>query len=721
MSATAASSNPCLIAILLIIQARAGDTAQIIYHYPPDPFKHDESKLQSLEAAEAESSSDSDSDSSSDDAFEVISPQDKGKGTGSNTRKVTRDPENSRIAKVSRSDRAGDDDCWKPPWDPLLGLGDENLVSLLAPGRTWHKRKFEMGINDLIFVGRPVYAREDGTWARQHRRKATKTVVSDSDLSPRQSSDTDTTIDPKPSTPSSSRSKDSKSKRALTMFHLVFVLNPPPLEQTQRVKDIYEFVAKKLSKVLKLEQARNNYVWEQAELMQQLKASQLTSNETVDSYYTHVIRHSSLANAVSTTFRSILQSRVAAIRLSPKASISMQIPPVTSTPYLPSPTEPPIKPGLWLTTANETSPTSSDLDTATASSTLHLAKNFTLLLLEPPARILKELQSQEASAPLVLAMTSFLDKLRSTKSFYKISTVAKISLADIQLLAQHLIYWRRAVAIPPLHHRDTYIVSPNADMSQLVTASKAFEAAFPMLPSLARFLHLLSQTPVPFGMLIPTADHKEEYYRVLAWLMRGGWITQLRTFAYVRIDKAVKKNVREQDKQAAHEAKIERLDSTKEEFTNGHTNGDAAPFPSSTAFHKRPSIVSRPSSDGRQSTASNQPRHNPNAASIIMSPLRATGEESRWLAHIADRLLHESTSDRGLSDEEQEEVKKHWDMFVKYFNGHEALEKIPIREGLKRKFVWEQLGKMGLDFDDGVRGKNSDSEEGRVLVTVRHW
>ena len=711
MSSIAASPNPCLVAILLITQARAGDTAQVTFHYPPDPFKHDEAKAQLDDAALDESSSDSGSDSSSDDnPFEPLSPQAKfnGKKLPANAKNLFY-PDESHSVKV---DQSGYDGEWKPPWDPLLGLGEENLVSLLAPGRTWHKRKFEMGINDLTFIGRPVYARENGTWARRRRKKTKQEPQAESKPVSDHTSDSDLTEgDNKTATSPRRSTKEDTPRKSLTMFHLVFVLNPPPLEQFLRVREMYDHVAKRLSKILKLEQAKSNYVWEQSELIQRVRGSHLMSSASADTYYSHITKQSTLANAISLTYRTISQSRVAAVALSPKISISMQIPPVTSTPYLPSLTEPPIKPGLWLTTANDNLATNSDLDEATASSTSQLAKNFTLLLQESSQKILKELQ--QADEALVLAFTTFLEKLRSTQSFYKLSVASKISLADIQLLARHLIYWRRAVAIPPLHHRDAYIVSPNADMSQLVRASKIFEASFPMLPSLPKILNLMSQTPKPYRMLIPSSDHKEEYYRVLAWLMRGGWVTQLRTFAYVRIDPRVKRAVREKDKEAQNQARIEKLDLHKEHVTNG----------AQTSPIRRPSIASRPSSDGRHSNSSNKPSHNPNSASLIMSPLRASGEESKWLAHIADSLLlaenHRPGEEGRLSPDQKQELRAYWNIFVKYFNGAEALEKIPMREGLKRKFVWDLLSRMGLNFDRGVLDAKGENES--VMVTVRHW
>ncbi|RMZ91931.1 hypothetical protein DV736_g803, partial [Chaetothyriales sp. CBS 134916] len=541
MSSIAASPNPCLIAILLVTQARPGDPAQIIFHYPPDPFRYDRAKalLDDDNTAAGESSSDT-SSYSSDDADQLLSSNTKTATAKGRFQTKEPGPAPSRSSS-QQGEKSVRSDNWQPPWHPLLGLGEENLVSLLAPGRTWHKRKFEMTINDLTFVGRPVYARENGTWSRRRRNKATKTVSSDSAAAANATSESDVTedVDERPSLPTAPSPSPASPKKSLTMFHLVCVLDPPPLQQAMRVREMYDHVAKRLSKVLKIDQAKNNYVWEQSELIQGLSSAHLTSPESVDSYYSHVARQSALANAIVLTYRAISQSQVAAVALSPRVSISMQIPPISSTSYLPSLTEPAIKPGLWLTTVNQAPSAHPDFDPASTSSILHVAKNTTLLLQESAGKILKGLQ--EPKGPLVRPLTIFLDKLRSTKSFYALSVASKLSLSDIQLLARHLIYWRRAVAIPPLHHRDTYIVSPNADMTKLARATKAFEASFPMAPSLPKILHLLSQTPTPYGRLIPSSDHKEEYYRVLAWLLRGGWVTQLCTFAYVRVDPRVKK------------------------------------------------------------------------------------------------------------------------------------------------------------------------------------
>ena len=117
--------------------------------------------------------------------------------------------------------------------------------------------------------------------------------------------------------------------------------------------------------------------------------------------------------------------------------------------------------------------------------------------------------------------------------FYQISQGSGLSPAQVRKFAHHFIFWRRGIAIPPLHARDVYILSPNADLSLLPRASQAWARAFPLAPHLADFLAELSVAPRPYKWFCPSKNHRPTYLQMLAWLMRGGWVTQLCTFAYV--------------------------------------------------------------------------------------------------------------------------------------------------------------------------------------------
>ncbi|KIX95403.1 uncharacterized protein Z520_08920 [Fonsecaea multimorphosa CBS 102226] len=760
MSTSATSLNPSLLAILLVVQGRTGSGAEIVFHYPPDPLSAERPSYaaESTDDDDGESSSSDSEESSSEEDFDLFTRRFGNAVTATqnqeNQSQHSDDEDSNYLSKRGTQDNSQ----WKPSWEPLLGLGEDGLVSLLAPGRSWHKRRFELGINDLTFLGRPVYAREDGFWRKVKVRRSR--TVEDEGLSPEvtlsDSAQDDEVNDDEAAPTDHSSKKDGHAKERvksqLTMFHVVFVMDPPPLEHTARVKEMYDHVVKKFSKVLKWAQSHHDYVWEQSELLQSIRSAHFHQRSSTKVLYTEMKQRSPLAAAIAKVFDNISASKIAAITLSPKLSVSLQIPPVTSTSYLPSLSEPPLQPGLWLTTATDPTSTASDLDATSSTGPLQLSKNFTLLLKSSPQKILKDIQA--AGGSLAMPLTNFIGHLKPTKSFYKISLASQIALGDIQHLARHLVYWRRAIAIPPLHQRDTYIVSPNANMSRLVSACKTYEATFPMMPSLPKMLNALSGTPAPYGTLIPSRDHKEEYYRVLAWLMRDGWVTQLRTFAFVRVDPEVKKAVREKEREEskgssrtpglereASASDRDRDTGTGRSFGSGGTpNTTPAGGGAISSFKQRPSMPRRPSSDGRQSISTDrtsvrgggqQFKHNPKAASLIISPQRASPEESRWLDYItstissspsrssSSRADSPASSDSEAEAETAELLRRYWPVFVKYFSGSEPLERIPVREGLKRKLVWDVLEKVGADFEGGVEDEKGENK--RVLVTIRHW
>lgn len=203
---------------------------------------------------------------------------------------------------------------------------------------------------------------------------------------------------------------------------------------------------------------------------QDVDLSTIVIGQSLAPMYQQVLSQSSLAKAISTVFTSISNSKIAHVHLTPALSLSLQIPVPTSTSILPSPIAPQL-PGLWLTTANSL-PSDDDINASTS----QLASHFTLLLLSDLASILSDINT--TNSPLTEPLTHYLRVSTYTKSFVQISQLSGIPLPDIQFLASHLIYWRRARAIPPIHQRDTYIVSPNADMQKLVSTSSAFAKRF---------------------------------------------------------------------------------------------------------------------------------------------------------------------------------------------------------------------------------------------------
>ena len=713
MPSAAPPPNPCLVAILLVIQSRSGP--RLVFHYPPHPLSAKTSGTQEIGDESTStgelSSSDTDTVTTSTEDEEPVARKASKRGPKSQRSASVR----AHLANEADGETSGAENSkrqskdWQPSCEPLFGL--EGLVTLLTPSsRLWHKRKFEVGINDLCFLGWPVFIREDGTWQkrkmqRKRRRKRSETTEPDAGV---ESADETNTQSEDNTTASTKPERTSTTSSELSMFNVVFVMNPPVLEHNLRTKEMYDYVVKKFGKALKWEQARQEYIWNESELITSIKTKHISKHSPTPAIYKELLSRSSLAQAISSVYTAISTSRIASVTLSPTVSTSLQIPPITSISTLPSLTDPPAQPGIWLTTVNDPPSSTIDLDTSPSSSS-HLAKHFTLLLTDSRAAILKDISS--TTSPIAGPLSSFVNACNPTKSFHKISLTSNIPLGSMQTLAQHLIYWRRGIAIPPLNQRDTYIVSPNADMCNLSIACKAYETQFPTLPGLAKMLSALSGNPRPWGTFFPSPDHKDAYMQILAWLMRGGWVMQLRTFAFVRVDPEIKRAVKEKELEEKETA--EQKDAEMEEQEGSEEQPPTPP--------KRPSMVSRPSSSGDTQKHSSVSQVDDSMASLILNPHRASPLESKWLELIGDTLLTANYSYLDLSTEEKADLKKHWPAFTKYFNGADALEKIPVREGLKRKVVSDLLVRMGLSPADAATGTGDVEEHGRILVGVRHW
>ncbi|EER30034.1 Nitrogen permease regulator 3 [Coccidioides posadasii str. Silveira] len=766
MSSVVRPPDPCLVAIILITCSRAGP--RFVYHYPPNPSiasapsRSNSRTKPSPRTSDSSPSSDNEEGSSSDEDDLSQTPK-IGSPRPTNVRRLSSGSHSTKAASQQRKSNLGgselDDtetprdgrrsershELENPPWDSFLGLGTDVWEKLLCPSSSWHKRRFEVGVNDLTFVGWPVFVREDGTWRKKRKKKKTRAGDSVLDTAPtlgsekggyadggeKLESERDPNVDGRSdndeepsrslieSHPDEDGSVTDGTKDAMTMFNVVFVMNPPILEHNLRIKENYDNVIKKFGKGLKSEQATANYVWKEAQKILHIKEKGRENKSSLSSVYEELLSQSSLAQAIATIYRSISTSKIASITLTPHTTMSLQIPPLTSTPYLPGPMEP-AYPGLWLTTADSLSATDEVTEMEYSGPSKVLAKHFALLLLSDEASILKDIEASMGTLGPPLA--HYIRSSKPTKSFAQISARSSIPLNDIQVLAAHLIYWRRARAVPPLNKQDTYIVSPNCDLSKLGLATAAYELAFPTMPSLPKMLAVLSGTPRPYASFIPSRDHKGIYYDILAWLMRGGWVTQLRTFGWIKVDQELKSAVEEAlASEEAKEREEELASSTATVIRVNEPQTDDGASTSSSSLDSEHSNAT-PVQERFAHFQGHQKGHDPaQISSLILRPHRASPLEARWLDEIISRFPDDHLADRANESEDFEgevSIHRYWNAFTKYFNGTDALEKIPVREGLSRKLVWRLLSRIDISSNpaDGEVHRNE-----KVLVTVRHW
>jgi len=297
--------NPCLLGILLV--TKFDSDARVNFHYPPR-LGRDDATFSKYFARSFEdgttSSSDDENSSSSGDEDKILAP--------------THKPEADDKAEYVEFDETGSaspekrDGMTTPQryvrWDDLLGYSSANLAKFLCPAASTHKKKFEVALDDKVFLGWPVFAKEDGQWRRRRTRRR-KTKTSDEAVNqgsgepllqghedPCEMSDAETKVDRRmesadvkdsaqddvPDDPSRRTKENSASeiKDELSMFHVVFIMNPPPLEYHLRIKEMYDNIVKKLSRAIKWEQGRSSYVSKEATAIAASTKKFLKSNET---------------------------------------------------------------------------------------------------------------------------------------------------------------------------------------------------------------------------------------------------------------------------------------------------------------------------------------------------------------------------------------------------------------------------------------------------------
>lgn len=337
-----------------------------------------------------------------------------------------------------------------------------------------------------------------------------------------------------------------------------------------------------------------------------------------------------------------------------------------------------------------------------------------------------------------------------SSSFYQVGQSNILTLDQVRKYAQHFIFWRRAMAIPPLHPRDIYIVSPNCDLERLCQDAQDWQRAFPLAPPLPTFLAELSVLPRPYKFITPSKAHRPLYLRMLAWLMRGGWVTQLCTFAYVVVWPEILYEVDyeiEAEELGVSTSSVDGTDTTSIHTAQSTLDGQSTHSSLTSPPPQLPSQQPQQSQQQQQPQTQGQPNiPNPSTTSaaehsaemarleriamkahreladkataharkvapvattnpslndaphlagltphIIIDPKKATGKESRYLSAIARRF----------KDEEQRSA---WQLMCKYFDGRCALERIALQEDMKRKKTWTLLTSMR-----------------EYLLTTRHW
>lgn len=499
------------------------------------------------------------------------------------------------------------------PWEHVAGFPTKDLESILTPSRAYHKKIFQISLDPIYCVSYPIHVPENGVWKKKKKKKDQEPkrkgsvmsvggiMVSATDEDGRELPPLDPDhirppIDSARLSPlgqdggaaadasrAASVDRDDEQQddkvSSMTMFNLVFFLNPKKKEANELIDTMHTHIIRKVNKAYNYCQQRSDFVWKESKKILALKEKAREEKRKMSSLWDEILRTSSLAASMQDVFENISQNKIAVLQLETQDGMvthSVQIPMPFHISDLPQQGDPDPT-GIWLTTAN--SFVHEDGDTTELG---FLDKDFALLLMDDEKKIVSELQSDPDES--TLAMIEYMRHSKPTLSFQQVANQSKVlSLAQVRRFAHHFIFWRRAIAIPPLHARDVYILSPNCDLSKLSDASLEFSRAFPHCPPLLNILTDLSAAPRPYKFFCPNKTIRAEYMRILAWLMRGGWVTQLCTFAYVVVWPEIIYEVQ-------HALEAEELTKAKASQTKAAQAAAAAPAAATPTDHDKDKV-----------------------------------------------------------------------------------------------------------------------------------
>lgn len=272
-----------LVGVALIIRSKEGP--RFVFHYPPHLANKERQERPrygtELDPTIPDTSDDegySDDDNLEDDMFQIHNRFGPG-----------------RMAQYVRfwdgDEHFESDGVQIVPWEHLDAFRVQDLASILTPARSYHKKCFELTLDPLHFVTYPMHIREDGQWKKKKKPKKSKSLkmaTPGAEFSARNGDAEAESPGEQPGNVEHGEPKaEDKSEKmkgvgregsenwndegGMTMFNLVFILNPGRLDAPAEVANIFEHVAKDINKALRYAQNYSNYICKQSDMILTMK------------------------------------------------------------------------------------------------------------------------------------------------------------------------------------------------------------------------------------------------------------------------------------------------------------------------------------------------------------------------------------------------------------------------------------------------------------------
>ena len=150
------------------------------------------------------------------------------------------------------------------PWEQVAGFPSRDLAGILTPARSYHKKLFQLSLDPLYCISCPVHVPESGRWKKAKKTSKSKAAKSVEDLQ----------IGPQDSDPAMAKSVemskdetlavDEEKRSSMTMFNLVFFLDPKQDDVKDWTSMLYSNIIKKINRAYRYSQQHSDFVWKES-------------------------------------------------------------------------------------------------------------------------------------------------------------------------------------------------------------------------------------------------------------------------------------------------------------------------------------------------------------------------------------------------------------------------------------------------------------------------
>ncbi|EIW84116.1 hypothetical protein CONPUDRAFT_142545 [Coniophora puteana RWD-64-598 SS2] len=605
-------------------------------------------------------------------------------------------------------------------YNSLFSYSSEFLAGMLCPNTSLCHQKFELIVDDLVFLGHPVCVESDGSWSfKPEKAKSSSRGRRNQELIP---------IDDEKSERSAGTAQEQLPPQMrsawLQMFHFVIVLDLPDPSSSasgnvaKYFDIIYEQIAFTVTAVLFQEQVLSNFVETECDTLYALKDDCMDKEREYSEFSAQALQVSSIAPAMKLLYEAIKSSTMAYITLH-DLPLELQLPPYLDQ-LLHSEEEytydfldhqiDPDEPTRW----------GPQFDVGWRLPSLAPWKSLLLLDNEDGLDPYENLRGPHVRPDERALAESLIRFLKTASVTLSLADMATLLDWDLELQIYPTVRWlvlhRRAKVVDTVHRElKTIFTLPPKFEQPLAKLSTQFKIEFPhsFIPPLPALLATISNASSKqtdnhfFAVVVQSKELIPLYHEVVLWMLKRDLLYALHLHIRVIAPSELKIRVR-----YTHERKMQRLIGMHPRGRSNSRKISAASHGisqylkeemsrrvnhqwysrrllSSDSRHNNPADLSASLfteeeeyaiDDDEESDDDNidwGPSEDCQYPSLISDPATASPLERKWL--------------NAMSEGKPQYIKKRFDLINQYFDGKKADDEILYRAEISRKQLREVL------------------------------